>query len=106
VGVVAQAALEAVRNLLQPGYEARLREIRVLDMGAEPMVVLAVDFGRGREMHRLAGACLQRGSLYETTVYATLDALNRPLGRAGFRRLALLEGGGSAGEGELDAASA
>lgn len=83
--LVAEATLAAVRNLLHPGYEARLRETRVVEMGDEALVACVVEFGRGRQVQSLAGACLQRGSLYDAAVYAVLDALNRPLGRARFR---------------------
>lgn len=89
--LVARATLEAVRNLLQPGYETQLRELRIIDMGGIPLVAVTVDFGEGRRLSSVAGACLQRGSLYDTAVYATLDAINRPLGRARFRQLAVVE---------------
>lgn len=90
--LVARATLDAVRNLLQPGYEAQLRELRIVDMGGIPLVAVTVDFGEGRRLQKVAGACLQHGSLYDTAVYATLDAINRPLGRARFRQLAVLGG--------------
>lgn len=93
--LVAEATLAAVRNLLHPGYEARLRETRVVEMGDETLVACVVEFGRGRQVQSLAGACLQRGSLYDAAVYAVLDALNRPLGRARFRAA-------SSGEGRRD----
>ena len=48
-------------------------------------------FGEGRRLQRLVGACLQLGSLYDTAVYATLDAINRPLGRARFRQVAAFD---------------
>ena len=89
--LVARATLEAVRNLLQPGYEAQLRELRIVDMSGTPLVVVTVDFGEGRRLQRVAGACLQLGSLNDTAVFATLDAINRPLGRARFRQLAVLD---------------
>lgn len=89
--LVARATLDAVRNLLQPGYEAQLRELRIVDMGGLPMVAVTVDFGEGRRLQKVAGACLQHGSLNDTAVYATLDAINRPLGRARFRQLAVLD---------------
>ena len=92
--LVARATLDAVRNLLQPGYEAQLRELRIVDMGGVPLVAVTVDFGEGRRrLQKVAGACLQHGSLYDTAVYATLDAINRPLGRARFRQLAVLDSG-------------
>lgn len=89
--LVARATLDSVRNLLQPGYEAQLRELKIVDLTGSPAVVACVDFGEGRHLHRLVGACLQRGSLYDTAVYATLDAINRPLGRARFRELAAFD---------------
>lgn len=85
--LVARATLEAVRNLLQTGYEAQLRELQIVDLTGSPAVVACVDFGAGRRLQRLVGACLQTGSLYDTAVYATLDAINRPLGRARFRQV-------------------
>jgi hypothetical protein len=86
--LVARATLESVRNLLQPGYETQLRELKIVELTGGPAVVVCVDFGQGRRLQRLVGACLQFGSLYDTAVYATLDAINRPLGRARFRELA------------------
>lgn len=105
VTVVASATLAAVRNLLQPGYEALVREVRILQVGGADLVCVVVDFGRGREVQRLVGACLVHGSLYDTAVYATLDAVNRPLGRARFAQLAVIEGQGDADR-DLRAASA
>lgn len=92
VTVVAAATLSAVRNLLQPGYAALVREVRVQEMGGAQMICVVVDFGHGRQVRRLVGACLDQGSLYDTAVYATLDAINRPLGRAEYARLSVLEG--------------
>lgn len=89
--LVARATLEAVRNLLQTGYEAQLRELQIVDLTGSPAVVACVDFGEGRRLQRLVGACLQFGSLYDTAVYATLDAINRPLGRARFRQVAAFD---------------
>lgn len=89
--LVAHATLEAVRNLLQTGYEAQLRELQIVDLTGSPAVVACVDFGEGRRLQRLVGACLQIGSLYDTAVYATLDAINRPLGRARFRQVAAFD---------------
>lgn len=105
VTVVASATLAAVRNLLQPGYEALVREVRILQVGGSDLVCLVVDFGRGRDVQRLVGACLVHGSLYDTAVYATLDAVNRSLGRARFAQLAVIEGQGDADR-DLRAASA
>jgi len=106
VSLVAGATLQAVRNLLQPHYEALVRETRLLDAGGVPLVVVVVDFGAGRQVQRLVGASLQRGSLYDTAVYATLDAINRPLGRARFRKLAAFEDQTDDMTDEADAASA
>ena len=89
--LVARAPLDSVRNLLHPGYEAQLRELKIVDLTGSPAVVACVDFGEGRRLQRLVGACLQLGSLYDTAVYATLDAINRPLGRARFRELAAFD---------------
>jgi hypothetical protein len=89
--LVGEATLGAVRNLLEPGYEAQLREIRRIAIGGHTAVVAAVDFGDGRRLDRYLGSCPNRGALYDAAVYAVLDALNRPLGRARFRMLALLE---------------
>jgi hypothetical protein len=99
VSLVATATLEAVRNLLQPGYEALVREARLLETGGVPLAMVVVDFGSGRQVLRHVGACLQHGSLYDNAVYATLDAINRPLGRARFRQLAAL---GPESEGDAD----
>jgi len=86
-------ALEAVRNLLQPQYEIRLCSVQADRQAGVPLVTVVVDFGRGREFHRLAGTAIEHGSLYETTVYACLDALNRPLERAEYRDLLVQDEG-------------
>lgn len=91
--LVARATVEAVRNLLESGYEILVRDVRLVDMAGVPVVAVMLDFGRGRELQRLCGTCPQRGSLYETAVYATLDALNRRLGQSQFRELVFLEPG-------------
>lgn len=91
VSLVAAATLQAVCNLLQPGYEARLKEARLLETGGITLVLTVVEFGKGREIQTVIGTCPQRGSLYDTAGYAVLDAINRPLGRANFRELAYLE---------------
>jgi hypothetical protein len=106
VSLVSAATLAAVRNLLQPGYEALVREARLLEAGGGPLVMVVVDFGSGRQVQRHVGACLQRGSLYDTAVYATLDAINRPLGRARFRQLAALGPESEGDAGGMRAASA
>ena len=76
-----------MRNLLQPQYEIRLRSVQAERQAGVPLVTVVLDFGRGRDLQRLAGTAIERGSLYETTVYACLDALNRPLERAEYRDL-------------------
>ena len=106
VALVAAATLEAVRNLLQPRYEALVRESRLLDAGGVPLVLVVVDFGAGRQVQRLVGASLHRGSLYDTAVYATLDAVNRPLGRARLRKLAAFGDHNDVASGEAEAESA
>jgi hypothetical protein len=106
VALVARATLDAVRNLLQPGYEALLREARVQEAGGLPIVLVVAEFGKGRDVQSVVGACPQRGTLYETAVYATLDAINRPLGQAHFRELAYLEGRSEEGSGGAAAVSA
>jgi len=87
VDVVARATVDAVRNLLKPGVELQYRASQVANLAGIRTVTVLLDFGRGREARRLAGICVEDGSLYETTVYACLDALNRSLGRVQFRDL-------------------
>ncbi len=87
VALVAQAAVQAVRNLLKPQYEIQLRTTRVASLAGGSLVIVVLDFGANRQIQRLAGTCWDNGSLYESTVYACLDALNRPLGKAEFQDL-------------------
>jgi len=93
VALVARAAVQAVRNLLKPQYEIQLRTTRVASVAGASLVIVALDFGVNRQIQRLAGTCWERGSLYEATVYACLDALNRPLGRAEFQDLMVQDEG-------------
>jgi hypothetical protein len=87
VALVARAAVQAVRNLLKPQYEIQLRTTRVASLAGGSLVIVVLDYGLNRQIQRLAGTCWDQGSLYESTVYACLDALNRPLGKAEFQDL-------------------
>ena len=83
--LAARAALDAAMRFLDPGYSFVLAEVKVLDMGGEEVVVVALHLFTERNEKLLVGAAPVGADLQQGVVYATLAALNRILGRLRFR---------------------
>jgi hypothetical protein len=83
--LVAEATLAAVTKFLEPGYSLVLTEIKTIVLGGEEIVLVAVKFFKERAEKTLVGSCSVDHSLQQSVVYATLDALNRILGRLRYR---------------------
>lgn len=78
--LVAEATLKAVGELLDGGVRLCLSDVVEIKVGGEEAIVVKVDLLRNRESKSLAGCSLYSGNTNQTTVFATLDAVNRVLG--------------------------
>jgi hypothetical protein len=83
--LLAQATLEALAKFLDTGPTIALGEVKFVHLGGEEVVLVGVKFFKDRSEKGLVGACVVGPSLQQSVVYATLDALNRFLGRVRFR---------------------
>ncbi len=79
--LIAEAALKAVSEFLDEKLRLCLLDVREILLGDEPAVAVRVDFIRGRERKSLAGCSIVTDDVNKTVVYATLDAVNRILGK-------------------------
>jgi hypothetical protein len=84
--VVAEAALKAVGELLEDPNRLGLADVREIKLGGDPAIVVKVDLIRNREVKHLAGCSFFSGNINQTVVFATLDAVNRVLGKLGSRK--------------------
>lgn len=82
---IAEAALSAVSRFLDDSYVLTLGDLEVLEFGGEEVVLVGVKFRKSRLEKMLTGSCPVRHDLQQAVVYATLDALNRILGRLRYR---------------------
>ena len=83
--LIGQAALEAVERFVDETYVFSLTDMEILELGGEDVVVVAVKFYKDRSEKTLTGSCPVSHDLQQSVVYATLDALNRILGRLRYR---------------------
>jgi len=83
--LVSKATLEAAARFLDPSYSFVLGHIKVVPMGDDEVVLVAVKFFSDRSEKTLTGAFVLSHDLQQSVVYATLAALNRILGRLRYR---------------------
>jgi hypothetical protein len=83
--LLAQATLEALSKFLEPPTTLLLAEVKTVEVGGQEVVLVAVRYYKDRSEKELVGSALVGRSLQQAAVYATLDALNRFLGRLRFR---------------------
>ncbi len=83
--LIGEATLEAVGKFLDDAYVFTLTDLQVLELGGEEAVIVAVKFYKDRSEKTLTGSCVVSHDLQQSVVYATLDALNRILGRLRYR---------------------
>lgn len=88
VRLLGEAALAAVNELITDPVLLHLREVRVQDVGGQPVVLTAIDWVEGRQSLTLFGACGTSHNRQQAVVYAVLDALNRRLALHGLMTLA------------------
>ena len=83
--LIAEASLGAIAKFLDDSYGLTLTDLDVLEFGGEDVVLVAIKFHKDRSEKTLTGSCVVSHDLQQSVVYATLDALNRILGRLRFR---------------------
>jgi hypothetical protein len=79
--VVAEATLKAVGQLFEESTRCCLADVQEVLLGDDTAVVVKVDLMRSRDVKSLAGCSLFSGNINQTVVFATLDAVNRVLGK-------------------------
>jgi hypothetical protein len=79
--LVAEATVKAVSELLDEKQKLCLVEVREIPVGDEDAIVVRVDLIRDREKKSLAGCSIISSDVNQTVVFATLDALNRVMGK-------------------------
>lgn len=84
--IVGEATLKAVGELLDESVRLGLGDVQEIYLGDAPAVVVRVDVARHREIKSLAGCALFSGNINQTVVFATLDAVNRVLGKLASRK--------------------
>ncbi len=83
--LICEATLEAVSRFVDDAYGFTLTDLDVLQFGGEEVVLVAVKFYKDRSEKTLTGSCVVSHDLQQSVVYATLDSLNRILGRLRYR---------------------
>lgn len=83
--LVAEAALEALSKFVDPGCILSIADVKCLTLADEETVLVMVKLYKDRSEKTLTGSAVVAQSLQQSVVYATLDALNRVLGRLQFR---------------------
>ncbi|MBI4720040.1 MAG: hypothetical protein HY770_02165 [Chitinivibrionia bacterium] len=79
--LVAEATVKAVSEFLDEKQKLCLVEVLEIPLGDEDAVVVRVDLIRDRERKSLAGCSIVSGDINQTVVFATLDAINRVMGK-------------------------
>jgi hypothetical protein len=79
--VVGEATLKAVGELLDESVRLGLADVQEILLGDLPAVVVRVELARHRDIKSLAGCAVFSGNINQTVVFATLDAVNRVLGK-------------------------
>jgi len=79
--LISEATLKAVERFLSDDYLLTLGHIELLEMGSDTIVVVNVHLMTDRKKTALSGSCVVDHDLQQSVVYATLDSLNRILGR-------------------------
>ncbi len=79
--VIAEATLEAVSDYLDEVSRLCLLGVRRVAFGDTTAIVVRVDLVNGRDRKALAGTSVDSGNENQTVVFATLDAINRVLGK-------------------------
>jgi hypothetical protein len=84
--VIAEATLRAVSEFLDDFTRLCLVEVLKVAVGDKHAFVVSVDVADERNTKSLAGCSIIAGNENQSVVYATLDAVNRVIGKLEFKR--------------------
>ena len=84
--VVSEATLRAVSEYLDDNTRLCLGEVLKVTLGDAEAFVVRVDVVDPRGTKRLAGCSILSGDRNQSVVFATLDAVNRMVGKLDFKR--------------------
>jgi hypothetical protein len=79
--LIAEATLSAVADLLPESPPLSLGEVKRVEISRREAIVVCVNMSEGRQQKSLVGSALVESDVNQTVLFATLDALNRLLGR-------------------------
>jgi hypothetical protein len=79
--VIAAATLKAVSEFLDESIKLCLCDVLQVPLGDKQVVIVGADLIRRRDRKSLAGCCIVSGDEAQTVVFATLDAVNRVVGK-------------------------
>jgi hypothetical protein len=85
--IIAQATLDAIRQYFE-GYEFRVQNVNIMKVNTHEIVIVLVHIKHeeiGLEGFEQAGIAIGREDLHLAIARATLNALNRIIGRFTFR---------------------
>jgi hypothetical protein len=85
LAVVAEATLRAVSEFLDEPTRLCLGGVLKVPLGGREAIVVSVDVVGARHSRTLAGCALHSGDEHRTIVFATLDAVNRLVGKLEFK---------------------
>ena len=83
--VIAEATLRAISEFLDGSTRLCLGEVLTIELGDKDAVVVRVDLIGSRGAKSLAGCSIVSGNENQAVVFATLDAVNRVIGKLEFR---------------------
>lgn len=85
LGVIAEATLGAIAEFLDDHTRLCLGGVRKTKLGDDDAVVVRIDVLEPRASRSLAGCSIVSGSEHQSVVFATLDAVNRVVGKLEFK---------------------
>ena len=81
LNVVAEATLNAIGELLDDSIRLCLSGVVETPIGDDVAIIVKVDLLQERDTKTLVGCSLYVGNTHQTIVFATLDAMNRVVGK-------------------------
>ena len=85
LNVVAEATLSAIGELLDDAVRLCLSGVVESPIGDDVAIIVKVDLLQERDSKSLIGCSLYSGNTNQSVVFATLDAVNRVVGKLGFK---------------------
>lgn len=83
--LVSEATLDALTKFVDPDCSLTLTDLKCVTLDDDQVVLVMIKIFKDRTEKTLTGSAVVAQSLQQAVVYATLNALNRALGRLQFR---------------------